>query len=86
MCIYIYIPFPFFLVTTDHASKRVTREFRSAIEMRVEGKKRAKGKKKKRGRGDETISRGQASSSSSFCGDGTVFSRNTRVKEAGAIK
>lgn len=85
MCIYIYIPFSPFLVTTDHASKRVTREFRSAIEMRAEGKKRAKGKKKKRGRGDETISRGQASSSS-FCGDGTVFSRNTRVKEAGAIK
>ena len=45
---YIYIPFPPFLVTTDHASKRVTREFRSAIEMRAEGKKRAKGKKKKR--------------------------------------
>lgn len=55
---YIYIPFPPFLVTTDHASKRVTREFRSAIEMRAEGKKRAKGKKKKRGGGETKQFRG----------------------------
>lgn len=85
----MYIPFSLFLVTTYHASKRVTREFRSAIEMRAEGKKRTKEKKgrKKGGRRDETISRHPPSGMGPR--SGTVFSRNTRLKgggEAGAIK
>lgn len=79
----MYIPFSPFLVTTDHASKRVTREFRSAIEMRAEGKKRTKEKKgrKKEGRRDETISRHPPSGMGPR--SGTVFSRNTRLKEGG---
>lgn len=76
----MYIPFSPFLVTTDHASKRVTREFRSAIEMRVEANEREEGEKK-RGRRDETISRHPPSGMGPR--SGTVFSRNTRLKGGG---
>ena len=74
---YLYIPFPPFLVTTDHASKRVTREFRSAIEMRAEGKKRAKGKKKKRGGGETKQFRGDRHPPLPSAGMGPYF-RETR--------
>lgn len=76
----MYIPFSPFLVTTDHASKRVTREFRSAIEMRVEGKKRTK-EKKGRKKGEETRRNNFAASS---FGDGTPFWY--RIFEKHAVK
>lgn len=73
----MYIPFSPFLVTTDHASKRVTREFRSAIEMRVEANEREEGEKK---RGE---TRRNNFAASSF-GDGTPFWY--RIFEKHAVK
>lgn len=85
MCIYIY-SFP--PLSRNNRSRFETSYSRISIGDRDASRRQKaseREEKKERRGGDETISRGQASSSS-FCGDGTVFSRNTRVKEAGAIK